>query len=186
MNERLRVSSWSPPARGRSTAVARTHFFPRLLPSSTATGFGLRNRAHTISESRSDPVWSRITQLGSSTRASRLVDYGRERLCTPWMLRVLSVSLREDGERNYFWKNHPGFGGRKCARRRASERSPLWRRQRDVISGSRSRARLLLAGPDDLPFCRAWANPARVRSPRIFRSNASKMASSPPSRDLQA
>jgi len=81
------------------------------------------------------------------------------------LCRVLSVSLREDGERNYFWKNHPGFGGRKCARRRASERSPLWRRQRDVISGSRSRARLPLAGPDACrsagrgPIRRGFAHP---------------------------
>ena len=33
--------------------------------------------------------------------------------------------------------------------------------------------------PSRLPFCRAWAKPARVRSPRISRSNAAKTASSP-------
>ena len=33
--------------------------------------------------------------------------------------------------------------------------------------------------PSLLPFCRAWVKPARVRSPRISRSNAAKTASSP-------
>ena len=33
--------------------------------------------------------------------------------------------------------------------------------------------------PRRLPFCRAWASPARVRSPRISRSNAANTASNP-------
>ena len=62
---------------------------------------------------------------------------------------VLSVSLRKKVGGPISGRNCPGFGVPKCARPGAGGRSPLWRRQRDVVSGSRPRARLpLRAGPD--------------------------------------
>jgi hypothetical protein len=89
------------------------------------------------------------------------------------LLRVLSVSLRKEGGRTYFWEESP--------RIRRTEVRPT--RSRRAISALATPARCsvrisaacaaAVAGrPRRLPFCRAWANPARVRSPRISRSNA--------------
>lgn len=122
-----------------------------------------RSHGHTGMQRRGRPLDATSTTFGFGLLLTS--DCARNAPRCPQILCVLSVSLREDGERTYFWKNHPGFGGRKCARRRAGERSPLGRRQRDVISGSRSRARLPLAGPDACrsagrgPIRREFAHP---------------------------
>ena len=68
-------------------------------------------------------------------------------------LSVLSVSLRKEVGGPISGRNRPGFGVPKCARPRAGGRSPLWRRQRDGVSGSSAACAAAVAGrPRRWPF----------------------------------
>jgi hypothetical protein len=95
-------------------------------------------------------------------------------------IRVLSVSLRKEGRWTYFWEESPRIRRtevRPTRRRRAI--SALAKPARCSLRISAACLAAVAGRPSRLPFCRACAKPARVRSPRISRSNAAKTASSP-------
>jgi transposase len=95
-------------------------------------------------------------------------------------LRELSVSLRKEGWLTYFWEESPRI------RRTEVRPTPRRRAISDLLTPARCSFRIsavcraAVAGrPNLLPFSRAWARPARVRSRSISRSNSAKMASRP-------
>src|SRR5205814_6640941 len=89
------------------------------------------------------------------------------------LVRVLSVGLRKEGEPTYFWEESPRI-------RRTEVRPTLSRRAISALATparcnlriSAACAATVAGRPRRLPFWRAWASPARVRSPRTSRSNA--------------